>query len=902
MARHHGARFRLGLLVLLTFAPAAPATTVSNTAPRRTRDGTVVGAQDGNLVNRKWRGQFALVGMSYGDCVYDGCANQTFGACGFGAGRLLVWTSPTLGDGTWSEPFEILPAADRPGDAIYFRPHLAWNPRTGQWVLWVRWLPVEGPRIGDDPDRYLSATSDNLTGPYVVAQRNVSMRYGNSADDNLFVDDDGTGYIVHNARATHTKIVVEQLTPDMTQMTGHSSELIGPGLTEAPAMFKRGGVYYVTMGTLCCYCTEGRETLVYRSSESPLGPYVADGSLGNAPGAQQNFVFPWVVRNDASDPLGPGRVLWSGNRWGSDPLHTPPLFDHSLQYWSVLTFQPNGTVEPIVWQDAITLPRANGGGRGLPKLAATGPAEIVFNKTRDHCCRPSDGACLNWAGHVGEQPDSVPTAWHNPRTNTSYLISATSWGHFATIGASLSTLRRHDCDAPVFTAANRTSPASFANNQWLQSARVFPNGSGVALIHNEFHGEQVCRGGDCQYCSFDRKVGDADCVLWSTDLGRTDDGGATWKATHSPLFAVPRRYKKDQPISGYGALGALLYHETDGFYYGHVARSHPANVPNGTAMGFCTFRTRTPAEPTSYRGWNGTAWATRWVDPYNFSRPVPEDELWQYECALAETHDESAHPSPRFLAQGVRQRRPDWPKAVMLGWPEGRVNTVSYSFPKRKGGQHAAETAPFTAWGNASFLNVDAWLDPHLFADTLMYPTVMDHDSPFSLLPDGDDASAADRATALSYGLLGNKSMYLYFVVARGYIARLPVAWFDADAPVPRGPYPPAPPIAAGCRQLEVVGAGMADANGVYTRANDRLYNNRSFFEKDDGHQLYCTGPRTGPACRWTLAHYAHPPTFYEAGARSEGAAAPPPEGWTAAASQAGVAPFPVVRCVDPEA
>ena len=100
------------------------------------------------------------------------------------------------------------------------------------------------------------------------------MYWPNSADDNLFVDDDGAAYIVHTARSTGTKIVVERLTPDYTASAGATdpaarSGLIGPGHTEAPALFKYGGRYYVTFAQLCCYCTEGKEPRP-SSAPSPL--------------------------------------------------------------------------------------------------------------------------------------------------------------------------------------------------------------------------------------------------------------------------------------------------------------------------------------------------------------------------------------------------------------------------------------------------------------------------------------------------------------------------------------------------------------------------------------------------------------------------------------------------------
>ena len=328
--------------------------TISNVDERRDAAGVVVGAQDGNLlaVPAAAGGGFALVAMSYGLCHFAACANTSAGACGFGAGSIRVWRSATLGQLSWSTPVELL---QNPGDrppGIYFRPHLIYNAATARFVLWVRWLNVGGPSLSDDYTTYLTATSARLEGPYTVAVVNVSMFWPNSADDNLFVDDDGAAYLVHTARSTGTKIVVERLTADYVQSAGTTdpaarSALIGPGGTEAPALFKHGGRYYVSFARLCCYCTEGAATDVYVAA-APLGPYAPLTSLGNAPAAQQNFVFaaPQLLRG----------VLWAGNRWGSDPLNPgAPLFDNSLQFWSLLNFDAAGNISALQWQDTVDL-------------------------------------------------------------------------------------------------------------------------------------------------------------------------------------------------------------------------------------------------------------------------------------------------------------------------------------------------------------------------------------------------------------------------------------------------------------------------------------------------------------------------------------------------------------------
>jgi hypothetical protein len=84
-------------------------------------------------------------------------------------------------------------------------------------------------------------------------------------------------------------------------------------------------------------------------------------------------------------------------------------------------------------------------------------------------------------------------------------------------------------------------------------------GTGFAYVHNEFHGEQAPH--NKSYCSFQSKTSTGQCILWSTDLATTANGGHTWQLAHSPLITLPRPYVKDAPIAGYGELGAIIRHD-----------------------------------------------------------------------------------------------------------------------------------------------------------------------------------------------------------------------------------------------------------------------------------------------------------------------------------------------------
>jgi hypothetical protein len=359
-----------------------------------------------------------------------------------------------------------------------------------------------------------------------------------------------------------------------------------------------------------------------------------------------------------------------------------------------------------------------------PKLVPIAPAELVWSQHVDAC--PG----VNKFGHVGEQPDSMPLAWHNPLSGRTSLITANDWGTFAKVAPRLSDLRsgerQADCSHRIFTSINSSDPSTYANHQWMQSVHMWPNGTGISLVHNEFHGDQVqANSSICSYHWPHSNAPNGQCQIWSTGVGITRDGGQHWELVRSPpehvAFVPPRRYVVDQPIAGFGALGALV--QLDGYYYGHVMElkaGRTAASPNSSGgtvhtksvlasimaaqsdasiylfdgrvvlFAVCVFRSPNPSDPKSYRGWNGTAWATTWVNPYTDDQH--DLDVGDHTCAVVATAGTSAHPNPRqFSGDWIP---PGWPSHVMLGWPEGSKNQVAYAFSDWA----VDSTAPFTSW------------------------------------------------------------------------------------------------------------------------------------------------------------------------------------------------------------
>lgn len=88
-------------------------------------------------------------------------------------------------------------------------------------------------------------------GPFKYVSNNVStLAFANTGDFNLFVDEDGSAYVIYTSHivgydVTH-RMSVEQLTDDYTATLGASanSGFFGQSFVEAPAFFKRGNSYY----------------------------------------------------------------------------------------------------------------------------------------------------------------------------------------------------------------------------------------------------------------------------------------------------------------------------------------------------------------------------------------------------------------------------------------------------------------------------------------------------------------------------------------------------------------------------------------------------------------------------------------------------------------------------------
>ena len=181
----------------------------------------------------------------------------------------------------------------------------------------------------------------------------------------------------------HAAPQIEPLTDDYLASawltTGRTSGVLPHG-NEAPAMFKRAGLYYALVSDSCCFCGQGGNVRAFIAS-SPLGPYNYTGAIAAGPNpfnnggvstsSQQTNVF--VTRG--------GQFVWQGDRWQSAPAparfkgqgeeeeskrrRVPPsrrgapprLPARTADFTTMFTlsFGPDGAVAPLVWADNVTV-------------------------------------------------------------------------------------------------------------------------------------------------------------------------------------------------------------------------------------------------------------------------------------------------------------------------------------------------------------------------------------------------------------------------------------------------------------------------------------------------------------------------------------------------------------------
>ncbi|WP_051389383.1 glycoside hydrolase [Arthrobacter sp. 35W] len=282
---------------------------------------------------------------------------------------------------------------------ILERPKVIYNAATHKWVMWVH---ADGPT-----DQYNVqyakanagvAISDTPFGPfkYIDSYRlnkaaagdptnKAPNNPGMARDMNLFVDDDGTGYIIYSSEENKT-MFISKLNADYTNLSA-SPDTAVEGVDfrrafvndsrEAPAIFKYQGRYFIissgTSGWSPNPSRFGTATSMLGEWSDAGDPFSSDVSW-NSNNSQPTSVIP-------VDPAN-GKFIYMGDRWngGSDQaLATAPMV------WLPIQMGEGGkslsVVSPSEWRLADLDSNAVWNVTGVPSSLAMGQTFSVNTVT-----------------------------------------------------------------------------------------------------------------------------------------------------------------------------------------------------------------------------------------------------------------------------------------------------------------------------------------------------------------------------------------------------------------------------------------------------------------------------------------------------------------------------------------
>lgn len=281
----------------------------------------------------------------------------------------------------WKDEGIALKVSDDPGSdiargCILERPKVVYNKKTKKYVMWFH-LELLGQ--GYKAARAGVAVADNVTGPYtfIRSYRPVAgvlpyypagtpdsvkvdcskpagkadeyfcrdLPGGQMARDmTIYVDDNGKAYHIYASEENQT-LQIAELNDEYTGHTGKFSRVYIGKSTEAPALFKRNGIYYM-IGSGCTGWAPNAAR--WFTAKNIFGPWEYHGNpcVGKdanitfggqstyvlpAPGAKGQFIFiadKWVPKN-AID----GRYYWLPIDFNGKDIAIKWLDQWDLNYW-----------------------------------------------------------------------------------------------------------------------------------------------------------------------------------------------------------------------------------------------------------------------------------------------------------------------------------------------------------------------------------------------------------------------------------------------------------------------------------------------------------------------------------------------------------------------------------------
>jgi hypothetical protein len=236
-----------------------------------------------------------------------------------------------------------------------------------------------------------------------------------------------------------------------------------------------------------------------------------------------------------------------------------------------------------------------------PTVERTGPEQMLFDWTTQKC-------------QNDDIPDLAARAFRDS-TGRTQLIT-THYVNHRYRGWDLNGVR-HECPT-LIPSGNNSDPAAYNDKQWLTSPYTIDGRTVYAMMHVEYRGGTWS--GRCPNGA-DKRT----CVWYSIAFARSTDGGNSYVRYAAPsdlVATLSYPYSGGTGPAGYFQPSNIVY-RPDGYFYMLVG-----TVPYGAQQqGACLVRTRTLAQPWSWRAWDGAGFNVRFIDPYVETSEPPESHV-----------------------------------------------------------------------------------------------------------------------------------------------------------------------------------------------------------------------------------------------------------------------------------
>jgi hypothetical protein len=160
----------------------------------------------------------------------------------------------------------------------------------------------------------------------------------------------------------------------------------------------------------------------------------------------------------------------------------------------------------------------------------------------------------------------------------------------------------HPCTRTM-SSSNNCTASNYNNKEWLASPWTADGKTVYALVHMEYQGQGCVSGCPSGWA----------CWYNAITSAVSTNSGATFTQPPAPtqlVATIPYQFAMDGP-NGY-FLPSNIVRSGDGYFYNFIR----AEDKGAQQLGNCLMRTRDLSDPTSWRAWNGSAFAVQFRNPY----------------------------------------------------------------------------------------------------------------------------------------------------------------------------------------------------------------------------------------------------------------------------------------------